>query len=200
MRRGWPLAYPGMRIGLLGGTFDPAHAGHRHIADEAMKRLSLDRIWWMATPQNPLKPAAAPLAQRMASARAQARGRRHVVTGIETDLRARYTIETVRALHAAYPGVRFVLLLGEDNLATFARWRSWPALIEEIPIALFARPDGRAGLVVSKPFRRFAAARRAQRDAALLGDAPAPAWCFVAAPLSPLSSTALRAARRQADA
>lgn len=196
MRRGWPLAYPGMRIGLLGGTFNPAHAGHRHVAEEALKRLALQRVWWMATPQNPLKPAAPPLSERLESARGAARGRRHVVTGIESALGSRFTIETVRALHAAYPGVRFVLLLGEDNLDTFARWRAWAALIEEIPIALFARPDARAGLQISKPFQRFAGARLAQSDAALLTDARPPAWCFIAAPLAPDSSTALRAARR----
>ncbi|MBI1186111.1 MAG: nicotinate-nucleotide adenylyltransferase [Alphaproteobacteria bacterium] len=196
MRRGWPLAYPGMRVGLLGGTFDPAHAGHRHVAEQALKRLALDRVWWVATPQNPLKPAARPLDQRLESARRVARGRRHVVSGIETGLGTRYTIETVRALHAFYPGVRFVLLLGEDNLDTFARWRAWPALVEEIPIALFARPDARAGLRISKPFQRFASARMAQRDAALLACVSAPAWCFIAAPLSPHSSTALRATRR----
>jgi len=196
MRRGWPLAYPGMRIGLLGGTFDPAHEGHRHVAEEALKRLRLDRVWWMATPQNPLKPAAAPLGDRLASVRAQIRGPRHIATAIETALGARYTIETVRALHAHYRGVAFVLLLGEDNLETFSRWRQWRAILNEIPIAVFARPDAHAGLRITPAFARLAQARRSALDGACIVNAAAPAWTYIAAPLSHASSTALRAARR----
>src|SRR5215468_7630205 len=122
-RRGLPQAYPGMKIGLFGGSFDPAHAGHAHVAETAQKRLGLDKVWWMVTPQNPLKPASSPLPQRLRSAKRFARGRKMAVTALESELGCRYTYQTVRKLKRLYPGVRFVMVMGADNLNNFRKWR-----------------------------------------------------------------------------
>ena len=140
MRRGLPLAYPGMRVGLFGGTFDPAHAGHAHVAETALKRLHLDQVWWLATPQNPLKPKSSPLIQRLRSARAAARGRKMVITDLETRLGCRYTYQTLRALKRLYPGVHFTFVMGADNLETFRAWRNWREVAAAFPLAVVSRP------------------------------------------------------------
>ena len=129
-----------MKIGLLGGSFDPAHAGHAHVAETALKRLGLDKVWWLVSPQNPLKPQSSPLAQRVASARLMARGRKMLVTDIEARLGGFYAYQTVRALKRLYPGVRFTFLIGEDNLANFRRWRNWRELAGSVAFAVIARP------------------------------------------------------------
>lgn len=138
--RGFPKAYPGMSIGLFGGSFDPAHAGHAHVAETALKRLHLDRIWWMVTPQNPLKPKSSPLAERMASAEHWAHGPKMVVTDIEERLGCAFTYETLRKLKPLYPGVRFVLVMGADNLQNFRRWKNWREVAQSVPIAIISRP------------------------------------------------------------
>lgn len=171
MKRGLPLAYPGMRVGLFGGTFDPAHEGHAHVAETALKRLELDRVWWLVTPQNPLKPQSSPLATRMQSARRMARGRKMIVTDIETKLGCRYTYQTLRALKRLYPGVRFSFVMGEDNLANFKRWRNWREVARSAPIAIVSRPN-------SKTQARAAMPR---------------SWTYLIARHHPHSSTALRA-------
>jgi nicotinate-nucleotide adenylyltransferase len=171
MRRGFPLAYPGMRIGLFGGSFDPAHSGHAHVAETALKRLGLDAVWWLATPQNPLKPKSTPLAQRMQSARAFARGRRMVVTDIESRLGAAYTFETLRALKKRYPGVKFTFVMGADNLQHFRKWRNWREVARAVPIAVVARPGIGPGVRMNLP----------------------KSWVYLIARLNPQSSAALRA-------
>src|SRR5512147_2362788 len=133
MRRALPLAYPGMKIGLFGGSFDPAHAGHAHVAETALKRLDLDRVWWLVTPQNPLKPKSSPFAARMRSAQAQAHGSKMIVTDLEQRLGCRFTYETIRALKARYPGVAFFLVMGADNLRHFRQWRKWREVAEAVP-------------------------------------------------------------------
>lgn len=140
MKRGLPLAFPGMRIGLFGGSFDPAHEGHAHVAQTALKRLGLDRIWWLVTPQNPLKPQSGPLAARLASARRFARGARMLASDLETRLGCAYTYETLRALKRLYPGVRFVFVMGSDNLANFRQWRRWREVARALPVAVVSRP------------------------------------------------------------
>lgn len=140
MRRGFPKAYPGMTIGLFGGSFDPAHAGHAHVAETALKRLGLDRVWWMVTPQNPLKAKSSPLSERMASAAHWAHGPRMVVTDIEQRLGTHFTYQTLQSLKRLYPGVRFVLVMGADNLRTFRRWRNWREVTHSVPIAIISRP------------------------------------------------------------
>lgn len=178
MRRGLPRAYPGMRIGLFGGSFDPAHEGHAHVAETAMERLKLDRVWWLVSPQNPLKPKSSAYAQRMASARAVARGRRMVVTDIEQRLGCAFTYQTLRALRRLYPGVKFVLVMGADNLGNFRKWRNWREVAAAVPVAVVSRPG--AG-----PSLRMAAPR---------------AWSYLPARYRHHSSTALRQARREAVA
>jgi len=126
VRAGFPVARKGMVIGLLGGSFDPAHGGHVHITREALKRMGLDRFWWLVSPGKPLKAKGpAPLADRMARARAVMRDPRVVVSDLETRLGTRYTAETLERLVAIYPGVRFVWLMGADNLGQFHRWERW---------------------------------------------------------------------------
>jgi nicotinate-nucleotide adenylyltransferase len=135
-------------IGLLGGSFNPAHGGHRRISLFARETLGLDEIWWLVSPGNPLKPKAgmAPLAARLASARKQARRAPIVPTAIERELGTRYTVDTLRALAQRYPKCRFVWLMGSDNLAQFHRWRDWRGIARTMPIAVIARPgyDDRA--------------------------------------------------------
>ena len=178
MKNGLPLAVPGMRIGLFGGSFDPAHEGHRHVAETALKRLGLDRVWWLVTPQNPLKPKSSSLKKRVASARKQARGPKMVVTDIEARLGCGYTYETLRQLKALYPGVRFTLVMGADNLANFQQWKNWEEVAEAIPIAIVSRPG-------FGPRERLNAPKH---------------WIFLAARHHPQASSAIRAAKRPAVA
>ena len=130
------------RVGLLGGSFNPAHRGHRRISLAAMRALALDEVWWLVSPGNPLKPPAgmAPLAVRLASARAMARRAPIRATAIEARLGTRYTVDTLRALVARHPHTRFVWLMGADNLAQFHRWRDWRRIARTVPIAVIARP------------------------------------------------------------
>lgn len=186
-----PPAYPGMRIGLFGGSFDPAHAGHRHVAETARRALGLHKVWWLVTPQNPLKPRSSPLAERLSSARTLARRTGHVVTAIETRLGLRYSVDTVTALQTRYPGVRFVWVVGGDAMETFHRWRRWKQIFTLIPVAVVARERIAAHGLRGRAFSRFAADRiRAPRR--LPVSAP-PAWIYLAGRLSPESSTRLRA-------
>lgn len=190
---GFPEARPGEVIGLLGGSFDPAHDGHVRITLTALARFGLDRVWWLVSPGNPLKARVpAPLAARLAAARAAMRHPRVVVTDIEARLGTRFTAETLSRLQARYPGVRFVWLMGADNLAQFHRWQRWRAIMGRVPVGVLARPgDSLAGL--SPAARAFAGARLPASRAASLGRATPPAWCFVTLPLSDASSTAIRA-------
>lgn len=182
-----------MRVGLLGGSFNPAHEGHAHVAETARVRLRLDRVIWLVSPGNPLKSTTTPLAKRMASARRTARGRSMLVSDVETRLGARYTVDTVRLLKARWPGVRFVWIMGADNLAQFHRWRGWTEIASELPIGVVARPGAQLRGLTSPAARRFAAARRPAREVRRLASAAAPAWMFLPVPLHPASSTALRA-------
>ncbi|RJF90490.1 nicotinate-nucleotide adenylyltransferase [Sphingomonas cavernae] len=137
------------RVGLLGGSFNPAHRGHRKISLFAMEALGLDEVWWLVSPGNPLKDGAgdmAPLSARLASAQQMARGSRIRATAIEAQLGTRYTVDTLRALRRRYPKVRFIWLMGADNLGQFHRWRDWRRIAATVPIAVIARPgyDGAA--------------------------------------------------------
>lgn len=143
MAGAWHRASPALtRVGLLGGSFNPAHGGHRRISLFAREALGLDEVWWLVSPGNPLKSKAgmAPLAARLASAQAQARGAPIVPTAIERELGTRYTIDTLKKLRARYPKVQFVWLMGSDNLAQFSRWKAWRNAARTMPIAVIARP------------------------------------------------------------
>jgi nicotinate-nucleotide adenylyltransferase len=130
----------GLRIGLLGGSFDPAHDGHLYVSETARKALKLDQVWWLVSPGNVLKPAPGALANRMAGAKAAADHPAIRVTDIETRLGTRYTIDTVTALQKRFPGLHFIWLMGSDNLEQFSRWRRWRAIAARIPIAVVRRP------------------------------------------------------------
>ncbi len=193
-RAGWPVARAGERIGLLGGSFDPPHAGHVRLTQEALRRLGLARIWWLVSPGNPLKARpAAPLDRRIAAARRLlADHPRVIVTDVEARLGTRFTADTLARLARAYPGVRFVWLMGADNLAGFHRWQRWTDIVAGVPIAVLARPGSGLKALGSRAARRFAGARLPAAAARRLGRARPPAWTYLTMPLSPLSSTALR--------
>ena len=187
---------PGMRVGLFGGSFNPAHDGHAHVAETALSRLDLDRVVWLVSPQNPLKARheTAPLADRMASARIMAKGPAMIVSDVETRIGTAWTVDTVRALKARHPGVRFVWLMGSDNLASFHKWRGWTDIMRMMPVAVVARPGSLLESRAAPAARRFAGHRVSSDEARMLPMMQAPAWTYLTAPLNLSSSTALRAA------
>lgn len=187
-----------MRIGLLGGSFNPAHEAHLLISTIALKRLNLDRVWWLVTPGNPFKPTAEATAieTRMAEARKVANDRRIIVTDFERHIGSHYTVETLSFLKSVRPGVRFVWLMGADSLVDFHRWRQWREIFRSMPIAVVDRPGYGLKARASPAARAFAADRLPDRAAGQLADLPAPAWVFLTGPLSAQSSTKIRAARK----
>lgn len=193
-----PLAFPGMRIGLLGGSFNPPHDGHIHASRQALRALGLERIWWLVSPQNPLKPTAgmAPLERRVAAAEALVRDPRLVVTALERDLGTRYTVDTLRALKRRYPRVHFVWIMGSDGFATLERWRQWRTILALVPILVIARPGFDRAARTGRAARHYAGARRPPREARRLVEAPLPAWTLLPGRLHGASSTALRHAGR----
>jgi len=161
----------GLRIGLLGGSFNPAHAGHLYVSETALKRLHLDSVWWLVSPGNPLKDGAhmAPLAARLQSARRIAAHEPRVhVSALETALHTIYTIDTVKALRRRFPKIEFVWLMGSDNLQQFSRWRSWQALARLIPIAVVQRPGTILAALNAPLVRRFGM----RRDMPVVGKPP----------------------------
>ncbi|MDE0387965.1 MAG: nicotinic acid mononucleotide adenylyltransferase [Rhodospirillales bacterium] len=186
---------PGRKVGLLGGSFNPAHEGHRHISLLALKRLGLHEVWWLVSPQNPLKPRAGMAAfdERLAAARAAAGDRRLHVSDIERRLGTCYSVDTIARLKRRFRRHRLVWIIGADNLPTLAAWRLWPALFRAIPVAVIDRwPYSRYASVV-KPAKRFARQRLAERRAPGLARSKPPAWMIIHGPLHPASATALRA-------
>ncbi|MFN3971434.1 MAG: nicotinate-nucleotide adenylyltransferase [Gemmobacter sp.] len=191
MRQGWPMAARGQVIGLLGGSFDPAHVGHAHITREALKRFGLDRVWWLVSPGNPLKARGpAPMAARIARARAVMDHPRVVVTDVEARMNTRFTAETLVRLRARYPGVRFVWLMGADNLAQFHRWDHWQDILRTVAVGVLARPGQGARALLAPAARAFQGARVGPCS---LRRAAPPAWCFVHLPMVKASSSAIRA-------
>lgn len=186
-----------MKVGLFGGSFNPAHDGHAHVAETAQRRLGLDRVVWLVSPQNPLKDArhSAPLAERMASAREHAHGPSMIVSDFETRAGVAWTVDTLRLLVARHPGVHFVWLMGSDNLASFHKWRGWTDIMRLMPVAVIARPGSLLDSRTAPAAARFAGARVPAEQAGLLATLQAPAWTYLTAPLNPRSSSAIRAAR-----
>lgn len=183
-----------MTVGLFGGSFDPPHAGHVHVSREALKRLGLDRLWWLVSPGNPLKEKGpAPLARRIEAARRLIHHPRIVVTDIEARLGTRYTAGTLEALRALYPGVRFVWLMGADNLAQFHRWQRWDRIMRSVPVAVLARPGLGVSARTARAARIFEAARLPAPAARVLPRAQAPAWTYLDVPMIDISSSAIRA-------
>lgn len=193
-----PPATPGLRVGLYGGSFDPAHAGHLNVGRLALARLRLDRLWWLVTPGNPLKDGdgRAPLPERIADARVLAHHPRIDVTGFEAEIASVYTLQTIRYLQRRMPAVRFVWIMGADSLASFHRWRGFAQIAQAVPIAVVDRPGFTLTAPRGRAAQTFARARVDEAAAPALADMAPPAWTFLHGPRSALSSTALRARRR----
>lgn len=196
-----PFFSRGQTVVLFGGSFDPPHAGHRLVAQAALAQLQADFVWWLVSPQNPLK-AHRPGAQsaRVAATQGLARHPKFIVNDAETRLGTRYAVDTVRALKAAHPGVHFIWLIGADNLAQMHKWKDWQALMGEIAMAVYPRPGATLKALAGKAALRFGAQRLPSAEAAQLGRRPAPAWTLLRGVQSSQSSTALRKAQNQAPA
>ncbi|HTV44077.1 MAG TPA: nicotinate-nucleotide adenylyltransferase [Stellaceae bacterium] len=188
------------RIGLLGGSFNPAHQGHLQLSLNALARLGLDEVWWLVSPQNPLKPAAgmARFADRLAAARRATRGHPRIrVSDLENRLGGgHYTIDTVLALRRRFPRLRFVWLMGADNLVQLRYWQRWPEIFAAVPIAVFDRPCYSLKALAGLAAARFARYRLPEAGGRRLAETAPPAWVFLHTPLDPSSATRIRSARR----
>ncbi|KAB8125286.1 nicotinate-nucleotide adenylyltransferase [Komagataeibacter medellinensis] len=189
-----------MRVGLLGGSFNPVHEGHIQLACRALRQLRLDQVWFLVSPGNPLKPVAgmAPLAQRLAGVRARIRGiggRKLVATDIESRLGTRYTVDTLVRLKRLFPHVRFVWLMGADGLAQMERWRRWPDLIRMVPLAILPRPGYNGAALHGQVAHVLARWRHPAREAGTLAQCVPPAWVFLPAPQNAISATEIRASQ-----
>lgn len=189
-----PITADGMRIGLLGGSFNPAHEGHLHISEIALKRCNLDRIWWLVTPGNPMKSHQnlAPINQRIKKAREIANNPRIIVTGFEANLPSSYTADTLKFLKKRLPTVSFVWLMGADNLINFHHWQNWQDIFMCLPIIVFNRPNYPLKALSSPAGHTFRAFKKHKETASIIAKAEAPAWVFLPIPLSTASSTTLR--------
>ncbi|QLL63872.1 nicotinate-nucleotide adenylyltransferase [Sinorhizobium mexicanum] len=189
-----PHVESGMTVGLFGGSFNPPHGGHLLVAETALRRLGLDQLWWMVTPGNPLKnhDDLAPLADRIALSEKVASNPRIKVTAFEKALGQSYTARTLEIVRARNHDVRFVWVMGADNLKNFHRWQNWRKIVSTFPIAVIDRPGSTLAYLSSRMARTFDYARIDEDDALALAFHRAPAWTFIHGPRSPLSSTALR--------
>jgi nicotinate-nucleotide adenylyltransferase len=189
-----PPSTEGMRIGLLGGSFNPPHAAHRAISQFALTRLKLDRVWWLVTPGNPLKENGAlhALGDRMQAAREVADDPRIQVSCLESVIRTRYTIDTINFLRRRASGLRFVWIMGADNLAQFHRWQHWQRIAAQMPMAVVDRPPQSFRALASPAARALARYRLPENEAGRLADRQAPAWVFLTGLKLNLSSTTLR--------
>jgi nicotinate-nucleotide adenylyltransferase len=187
----------GRRVGLLGGSFNPAHEGHLHISEAAIAQLRLDEVWWLVSPQNPLKATEgmADLPTRLSEARAVARRPDIHVTDIEARLDTRYTVDTMRALRRHCPGTRFVWLMGADNLEQMPKWRNWTAIFEAAPVAVFARSTYSLRALAGKVAHRFGRYRVRERGFSQLARRKTPAWAFLHIKLHPATATEIRKSR-----
>lgn len=190
-----PPFAPGQKIGLFGGSFNPPHAGHRAASLLALRRLGLDRIWWLVSPGNPLKDThlLPPLAARLAAVNKLARHPRIAVSGIEAAIGTRYTYETIAFLTRRCPGVHFVWIMGADNLASFHQWKCWRDIVALVPIAVIDRPGATFAPTHSPAGALLARYRYDESNGRNFALAKPPAFIFLHGPRSALSSTALRA-------
>jgi nicotinate-nucleotide adenylyltransferase len=184
-----------MRVGLLGGSFNPAHAGHRHVAELALARLGLDQVWLMVSPGNPLKSpqGMAPLADRLRGAAAIGDGRRVFATAIEAAIGTRYSVDTLRVLRRRFPRVKFVWIMGADLLTQLPRWRRWREIVSDLPFVVLPRPGYTLPALAGQAARRLHSGRRPAHEAPVLSRARS-GWVFLPAPENTTSATAIRAA------
>ncbi|MEI9925688.1 MAG: nicotinate-nucleotide adenylyltransferase [Bradyrhizobium sp.] len=189
-----PLYTNGMRIGLLGGSFNPPHDAHRAISLFALKRLKLDRVWWLVTPGNPLKDGGAlhDLDERAEAARRMANDPRIDVSCLESVIGTRYTVDTIEYLRRRASGLRFVWIMGADNLAQFHRWQNWRRIASEVPIAVIDRPPQSFRALAAPAAQALARYRLPENQAGKLADQRAPSWVFLTGMKLSLSSTGLR--------
>ncbi len=189
-----PHRHDESKIGLLGGSFNPAHDGHREISLAALKHLELDVVWWLVSPGNPLKDphSYAPYDERMAQAQRVSDHHRIIVSNFEQRKGLHYTVDTLETLSALWPQMQFVWLMGADSLTGFHRWRDWERIFQLAPIAVFSRPGDEDAAETSEAARRFAPFRIDEKDAPGLVDREPPAWVFIRSTANPASATALR--------
>lgn len=192
-----PSAPGNLAIGLMGGSFDPAHSGHAHVIATAQRALGLDRVWVLVSPGNPLKKTQTALSDRLGAAQRRLGNRRTIVSDIESRLGTRYTIHLLRRLKRLAPHARFVWIMGADNLRDFHRWRDWRHIANLVPIVVVARPGANPKAGLSRFARQFAQHRLPQSAASTLARRKPPAWVYLTAPLDPVSSTDLRAQMAQ---
>ncbi len=186
------------RVGIVGGSFNPAHSGHLHISQLALDILALDAVWWLVSPQNPLKASTdmGPLQDRVAEARALAAPEPRIfVSDIERLLGTRYSVDTLNALLERYSGTRWVWIMGADNLSEVHRWKDWTRLFELVPVAVFDRPSYSFQALQGPAARQFQQHRVSRGDASALADLTPPAWMFLWSSFDPASATAIRDAQ-----
>jgi nicotinate-nucleotide adenylyltransferase len=186
-----------IRVGILGGSFNPAHEGHRHVAELALRRLRLDQVWLLVSPGNPLKSSngMAPFVDRLAGAARIADGRRVVATGIEAVFKTRYTVDTMRLLLRRFPAVRFVWVMGADILEQLPRWRRWTDIVRRLAFVVLPRPSYSHRALAGQAAHRLGAERRPAREASLLPGA-APGWVFLPGRQTAVSATSIRQAAK----
>lgn len=189
----------GHSIGLLAGSFNPAHDGHMHVALCGLNRLRLDRIWWMVTPQNPLKSHQPPYESRVQTVRDLGLRPRMEISHMERTFGTNFTVETLRRAQQRWPNARFVFLMGADNFAQLPKWKAWQEILHRVPIAVIGRPQSGIGYNIrprlGQVARMYAQARIPEIAADQLQFAQTPAWCYLTPPLNSQSSTAIRRAR-----
>lgn len=181
-------------IGLFGGSFNPAHAGHMHVAQCGLRDVGLDRIWWMVSPQNPLKPKQPSYESRVQTVRDLGLPARMDVSHAERNYGTQYTIDLIRRVQTSYPQTRFVFLMGADNFAQLPRWKDWQEIVSRVPIAVISRPGDGLKPRLSKTARMLAGSRLPEEQSHILAYLRSPVWTFLTPPLNSLSSTALRKA------
>ncbi len=190
-----------INVGLLGGSFNPAHEGHVYISEVALRKLGLDQVWWLVSPQNPLKPTTgmATQAERVKSAQKVVKTPQICITTLENQLKTRYTADTLKALKRRYPNINFIWIMGADNLADFHRWKNWQQIFGLCGIAIFHRPTYALRALSSKTAQRFARYRKPARQAGVLKGKAAPAWVFLPIRGMSISATQIRNQAKDQD-
>lgn len=196
------MNYEGLSIGLFGGSFNPAHDGHMHVARTALRSLDLDQIWWMVSPQNPLKPKQPSYESRVATVEALGLPYAMKISHMETEFGTQFTVDTLGKAKRTWPKTNFVFLMGADNLLQLPRWRQWKRIMESMPIAVIARPGKNHSAIrarLGKAAQIYKAYRVPENQADILKYCQAPAWSYLTPPMNSQSSSAIRARRKAAD-